>query len=123
MTLLLAMVGAAVGAPTRWVLDQWVQGRRDSVLPIGTLAINTMGSLLLGVLLAAGMRSLLGPDALALLGTGFCGGFTTFSTFSYETVRLAQDGARGAAGRNIVLSVALGLAASALGWAIGQALP
>ncbi len=123
MTLLLAMLGAAIGAPARWILDQWVQARRDSVLPIGTLIINTVGSLLLGGLLAAASRDLLGTAALALLGTGFCGGFTTFSTFSYETVRLAQDGARGTAGLNVLLSVALGVLASAIGWGLVQALP
>ena len=123
MTLLLTLLGAAVGAPTRWIVDQLVQARRDSVLPLGTLAINTSGSLLLGAIVSAGVRGMLGPDAIALAGGGFCGGFTTFSTFSYETVRLAQDGARRIAALNVLLSAGLGLVAVAIGWTLVAALP
>lgn len=123
MTLLLAMLGAAVGAPTRWIVDQAVQARRDTVFPLGTLVINTTGSLILGAIVSAGVRGMLGSDTIALAGAGFCGGFTTFSTFSYETVRLAQDGSRGLAALNVALSLALGLIAATIGWFLIVALP
>ncbi len=114
--LALVVLGGGVGAAGRWLVDQAIQARHDSTLPWGTFAVNVLGSLLLGVLLGA---SLLGPaDArwVALLGTGFCGGFTTFSTFGYETVRLLEDGARLSAALNALGSVVVGLAAAVAGW-------
>ncbi|MCU0277934.1 MAG: fluoride efflux transporter CrcB [Candidatus Nanopelagicales bacterium] len=118
MTLLLVMAGAAAGAPSRWLLDRFVQSRHDSVFPWGTFAINVLGSLLLGVILGAGA-----PQSLALLlGTGFCGGFTTFSTFGYETVRLVEDGSSGQAMLNVAASLAAGLAAASAGWYLGAAI-
>lgn len=121
MIALLVTVGAAAGAPTRWWLDQHVRRRAGDGFPWGTLLINVVGSLLLGVLLGASSDR---PDAqlVALLGTGFCGGFTTFSSFGFETVRLAEDGAYGAATGNVVLSVGIGLAAAFAGWGLGSAL-
>ncbi len=114
--LLLVMLGGGVGAASRWLVDQAIQARHDSVLPWGTFIVNVTGSLLLGLLLGA---AALGPaDArwLALVGTGFCGGFTTFSTFGYETARLLEDGARVSAALNAIGSVAVGLAAAVTGW-------
>ena len=115
----MVLLGAAVGAPLRYVTDLLVQSRHESVLPWGTLAVNVGGSLVLGVAAAAL------PDhewALALVGTGFCGALTTFSTFGFETVRLAQDGWVRASVVNVVLSVGLSLAACALGWWAASAL-
>jgi CrcB protein len=117
VSLLLVMVGAAAGAPCRWWLDRFVQARHDSVFPWGTFSINVLGSLLLGLLLGARV-----PSELALLlGTGFCGGFTTFSTFGFETVRLAEDRSDAQAVLNVVASLAAGLAAAFAGWYLGQA--
>jgi fluoride exporter len=116
--LLLAMAGAAVGAPSRWLLDQYVQARHRSDFPWGTLAINVVGSFLLGLLLAAASLDRVGVTLIALAGAGFCGGFTTFSTFGYETVRLAQEGTTLRSAANVALSLALGLAASVAGWAL-----
>ena len=119
MTVALVLLGAAVGAPLRYVTDLLVQSRHDSVLPWGTLAVNVAGSLVLGV--AAGAMP--GHQwALALVGTGFCGALTTFSTFGFETVRLAQDGWVKASVANVVLGVGLSLAACALGWWVAAAL-
>ena len=119
MTVALVLLGAAVGAPLRYVTDLLVQSRHDSVLPWGTLVVNAAGSLVLGV--AAG--ALPGHQwVLTLVGTGFCGGLTTFSTFGYETVRLAQDGWLKASVVNVVLSVGLSLAACSLGWWVSAAL-
>ncbi len=116
MLLLFAMLGAAVGAPSRWVLDQWVQSRHDSVFPWGTLVINVLGSLVLGALLGLASTGHASTGVLVLAGTGFCGGFTTFSTFGYETVRLAQQGSSSSAALNVGLSLGAGLAAALVGW-------
>jgi fluoride exporter len=120
--LLLAMVGAAVGAPLRWLVDQYIQARHETVFPWGTFAINVSGSFLLGVLLSAAELGHASASVIALVGAGFCGGFTTFSTFGYETVRLAQDGSLLEAPANVALSVVVGLGASLAGWAVVQAL-
>ena len=121
MTLLLVLLGAGVGAPSRWLLDQYVQSRRDSPFPWGTLSINVSGSLLLGLLVGSAAFGTGSTALLALLGTGFCGGFTTFSTFAFETARLAEEGSYLEAGLNITGSVALGLLAAVLGWYAGHA--
>lgn len=123
MTLLgLTMLGAAAGAPARWWLDQVVQSRHRSVFPWGTVTINTVGSLLLGGLLAAAGSGHATQNLVALVGTGFCGGFTTFSTFAYETVHLAEEGAVRAAVANVAATLALGMLAAALGWVAATAL-
>jgi CrcB protein len=122
MTVLLVLLGGAVGAPTRYLVDRWVQSRHASVLPWGTFAVNAAGSVVLG--LAAGAVSAAdGPDwVLTLVGTGFCGALTTFSTFSYETVRLAEEGAAQAAVLNVVGSVVVAVAGCAAGWWLAASL-
>ncbi|GAB3808594.1 fluoride efflux transporter CrcB [Micromonospora zhanjiangensis] len=118
MTILLVALGAAVGAPLRYLTDRAVQTRHDSVFPWGTLTVNVAGSLLLGFLV--GLPA--GPAATAVLGTGFCGALTTYSTFSYETLRLVQTGARFAALANVLASVVVGLGAGFAGLALALAL-
>lgn len=117
MTVLLVALGAAVGAPLRYLTDRAIQARHDSVFPWGTLTVNVVGSLLLGFL--TGLPA--APAVTALVGTGFCGALTTYSTFSYETLRLAQDGARFYAAANIVASIVAGLGAAYCGLLIAQA--
>ncbi|WP_280235183.1 fluoride efflux transporter CrcB [Nocardia cyriacigeorgica] len=106
MTTALVIIGGMLGAPARYLIDRVVSSRWESMLPLGTLTVNIVGSALLGALIGAGTNSLL----LAGMGTGFCGALTTFSTFGYETIRLVSDGAYGYALGNIVLSVATCLA-------------
>ncbi|MCG5217864.1 fluoride efflux transporter CrcB [Streptosporangium sp. KLBMP 9127] len=118
MTVLLVVLGAAIGAPLRYLTDRLVQSRHDSVFPWGTLSVNVAGSLLLGLL--AGLPA--GSALAALAGTGFCGALTTYSTFSYETLRLVQEGFRGRAVANAVVSVGAGLAAALLGLLLARAL-
>ncbi|RFU42042.1 fluoride efflux transporter CrcB [Actinomadura logoneensis] len=118
MTLLLVALGAAVGAPVRYLTDRAVQARHDSVFPWGTFAVNVLGCLLLGFLVALPADG----GLMALAGTGFCGALTTYSTFGYETVRLAETGARPAAVLNVVASIGAGLGAAWTGMVLAQAL-
>ncbi|MFC7547354.1 fluoride efflux transporter CrcB [Plantactinospora sp. GCM10030261] len=118
MNLLLVALGAAVGAPLRYLVDRAVQTRHASVFPWGTLAVNVIGSALLG--LVAGLPA--DPAVIALVGTGFCGALTTYSTFSYETLGLARAGDRWLALANVSLSVVAGLAAAYGGLAVAHAL-
>jgi fluoride exporter len=112
MTGLAVVVGAMVGAPLRYLTDRAVQRRHDSVFPWGTFVVNVVGSFVLGVVAVGVDRHALPGSVSALLGPGFCGALTTYSTFSYESVRLVQDGARLFAAANVALSIAAGLAAA-----------
>ena len=118
MTWLLVALGAAVGAPARYLTDQAVQARFGATFPWGTLTVNVVGSFLLG--LVAGIPA--GSALTALVGTGFCGALTTYSTFGYETLRLLETGARPAAVANVLGSVAAGLAAGLAGFTLAAAL-
>ncbi|MCX4731081.1 MULTISPECIES: fluoride efflux transporter CrcB [unclassified Streptomyces] len=122
MNWLLVIVGAAVGAPLRYLTDRAVQSRHDSVFPWGTFAVNVSGSLILGLLTGAVAAGAASSHLQLLLGTGLCGALTTYSTFSYETLRLAEDGARSYAAANVVASVAAGLAAVFAGVALARQL-
>ncbi|WP_374986702.1 fluoride efflux transporter FluC [Streptomyces fradiae] len=118
MTWLLVLAGGALGAPLRYLTDRAVQSRHDTVFPWGTLAVNVLGSLVLGVLAGAAVAS----PAYALLGTGLCGALSTYSTFSYETLRLTRAGAARYAAANVAASVVASVAALALGTALGGVL-
>jgi CrcB protein len=107
---LLVVIGAAVGAPLRYVADLVVQSVHDTVFPWGTFTVNVAGSLVLGAVagaVAAGAPAWL----LTLIGTGLCGALTTFSTFGFETVRLIEDGAVFEAAVNSLTSLLVGLIA------------
>ncbi|MEU6560883.1 fluoride efflux transporter CrcB [Nocardia nova] len=118
MTVVLVLVGAMVGAPARYLTDRFVQARHDSLFPWGTLTVNIVGCLILGSLTGAAA----GSSMLALLGIGFCGALTTYSTFGYETVRLLEQRATFYAAMNVVISVVAGLGAALLGYAVAHAL-
>jgi CrcB protein len=118
VTVVLVLLGGAVGAPLRYLTDLFVQSRHDSVFPWGTLTVNLAGSLLLGGLASAVVNAGAPTWLLTLLGTGFCGALTTFSTFGFETVRLVEDGSWLEALLNVTVSVVLGLAAVAAGWGV-----
>ena len=119
MTVVLVALGAAVGAPLRYLTDRLLRRRVDSVFPWGTLAVNVVASFVLGVVLAASAGGRLDDEVVALVGTGFCGALSTYSTFGYETLRLFEDGARFYAVLNVAVSVVAGIAAAALGWWLG----
>ncbi|WP_433664220.1 fluoride efflux transporter CrcB [Nocardia sp. CA-128927] len=118
MNALLVIVGAALGAPSRYLLDRAVQVRHDSRFPWGTLAVNVVGCLVLGGLTGAGLSA----PWMLLAGTGFCGAFTTYSTFSYETVRLAEQGSYRYAILNVVVGIGGGLAAAVIGYSVAHGL-
>jgi fluoride exporter len=122
MTLLLVCVGAALGAPARYLTDRAIRARFGSAFPWGTLVVNVAGSLVLGALVGATTRQHVPAEVVAVLGTGFCGALTTYSTFGHDTLRLAEDGSGGRALLNVLANVAVGAAAAAGGFAAGQVL-
>jgi CrcB protein len=122
MNWLLVIVGAAVGAPIRYLTDRAVQARHASVFPWGTFAVNVAGCLILGTLTGAVIEGAASSHVQLLIGTGLCGALTTYSTFSYETLRLAEGGAKGYAAGNALLSVVAGLGAAFVGVTLGTTL-
>ncbi|MFF3766204.1 fluoride efflux transporter CrcB [Streptomyces sp. NPDC001922] len=122
MNWLLVAVGAAVGAPLRYLVDRAVQARHESVFPWGTYVVNMGGSLVLGAVTGAVAAGAASSRVQLLLGTGLCGALTTYSTFSYESLRLGERGHALAAAANVVGSVVVGLGAAALGRALAEGL-
>uniref|UniRef100_A0AAU2VTJ5 Fluoride-specific ion channel FluC n=1 Tax=Streptomyces sp. NBC_00008 TaxID=2903610 RepID=A0AAU2VTJ5_9ACTN len=122
MNWLLVIAGAAVGAPLRYLTDRAVQSRHDTVFPWGTFTVNVTGCLVLGLLTGAVTAGAASSHVQLLLGTGLCGALSTYSTFSYETLRLAEDGARFYAAANVVASVVAGLGAVFVGVTLAEAL-
>ncbi|MFI2645119.1 fluoride efflux transporter CrcB [Streptomyces sp. NPDC018610] len=121
MNWLLVIVGAAVGAPLRYLTDRTVQSRHDTVFPWGTFSVNVVGSVILGLVTGAVAAGGISSNTQLLLGTGLCGALTTYSTFSYETLRLAEDGARFFAAANVVTSIVAGLGAAFTGASLARA--
>ena len=118
MTVLLVALGAAVGAPLRYLTDVLVQSRHRSLMPWGTLVVNATGSLVVGATAGLVQQSPGHQWALALVGTGFCGALTTFSTFSFETLRLMEEKAFVHATANVLLSLVVGIVACFGGWSL-----
>lgn len=116
MRILLIGLFGACGCIGRYLLAGWVESGGGRLLPLGTLTVNVAGSFLIGLIMEGSLRSaLLHPDVRIGLTVGLLGGFTTFSTFSFETVRLLEEGSYLAAGANVAVSVAACLAAAAAG--------
>lgn len=119
-TLASLAVGAALGATVRHYTTLWALERLGPQFPYGTLLVNLAGSFLLGFFLALSQRVALPPTARPLIVTGFCGGLTTFSTFSAEIVTLLSAGRHPAAALYLLLSVGAGLLAMSAGLALGN---
>ena len=114
-------IGSALGGVSRYLLGGAVQRLLDMSFPVGTLFVNISGSFLLGALLRYALETPgLTPEIRSLLTIGFCGGYTTFSTFSYETVALLKDGEWARAGFYAAASVLLSVAATFVGLAIAR---
>ena len=116
---LLAALSGGVGAVARFVLDGVIRSRWASIVPLGTIAINVSGSLLLGVLTGLLMAGVEPNSVKVVIGTGFMGGYTTFSTAMIETVRLLQQRRWVAAAVNGIGMMILALAAAVLGVFLG----
>lgn len=109
---------SAAGAMLRFLVDGAVGRRLGGGMPVGTAVVNLTGALLLGILAGAAA----GRGVSLLLGAAFLGSYTTFSTWMFETLALAEDGRMRAAAGNVAVQTALGVAVAAAGWAIGAAL-
>ncbi len=118
LTGLWVALGAAVGAPTRYLVDRALQAAHGTSFPWGTFTVNVAASLVLWVVLGAAAPS----AVVAALGTGFCGGLSTWSTLGYETVRLAEAGERTHATLNVLMSTSAGLGAASVGLVVGTSL-
>jgi fluoride exporter len=115
IALLGVALAGALGAPARLLVDQLVSTRRSGRFPWGTFVVNASGALVLGVITGLALYHGLGDLPDTVVGIGFLGAYTTFSTFSFETVRLIEEGEGRAALRNVAGSVGVGLLAAAAG--------
>jgi CrcB protein len=121
MNSLYVAIGGAVGSVARYWLGGWVQARLGAQFPFGMLAVNVVGSFLLALVMFVALRTeSISPGARLTLSTGLLGGFTTYSTFDYETLRLAEEGGWALGVLNLVATVGEYLAAGAFGWACGK---
>ena len=114
------VVAGSIGAPTRFLLDGFVQDHTSGAFPWGTFAINMTGSLALGLLTGAALYHAFPSTPKIILGAGFCGAYTTFSTWTFETVRLLEEGALREAFLNAVMSLLIGVGAAGAGLALGS---
>lgn len=113
--------GGALGSVARFIFGTLLQERAGAGFPAGTLFVNITGSFLLGVLMEYALASpAISREVRAMLTTGFCGGYTTFSTFSYEAARLLEDGDYRRAGTYMGLSVAASIAAAVAGFVMAR---
>ena len=109
-------LGGALGSVSRFLLGPALQRAFNATFPVGTLFINVVGSLILGFVLGLAAEGVdVRPEARAFIAIGFCGGFTTFSTFSYEAVRLLEDGEGSRAALYVLASVVLSIGAAFIG--------
>jgi CrcB protein len=120
-TWLAFLAAAAIGAPARYLLDGAIGQLTEGTFPWGTCAVNVSGSFLLGVVTGLGLYHGLSSDVRVVAGTGFCGAYTTFSTFTYEAFQLLESGTRQPAVRYVALNVLGGLAAAAVGLVLAAA--
>ena len=116
MIALWVALGAAVGAPARYLTDRALQQRVGTQVPVGTLGVNLAASFVLGLVIGGGGVS---PTVAALVGTGFCGALSTWSTFGYEVVALAERRPRALAAGYLAITLAGGLVLAAAGYALG----
>jgi CrcB protein len=117
-------IGAALGGVARFYLGELIQNRTGAAdFPVGTLVVNVTGSFLVGVVLRIAFRSGTMNEQLRIfLASGFCGGYTTFSTFSYETLTMIENGRAGRAAGYAGASLGLGLLATYAGFALADAI-
>ncbi len=123
MTYLAISIGAVLGANFRYLLGGWISDRWGTSFPVGTFVINVTGSFVIGIVLTLVTERLAAPTWVRpAIAIGFLGSYTTFSTFSYETLALARDGAWVMAGLNVLLSVGASLVGVYLGTSLARAI-
>jgi fluoride exporter len=117
VTWLLVALGGMIGAPARYLVDIRLTARLGTGFPVGTLVANAVACVLLGLVAGLGLAS--DAPAYVLFGTGVAGAMSTYSTFAFETVRLAEEGRLGRAAGYALASPVVGLSALLLGLAVG----
>lgn len=115
MNLLLVVLGGGIGAGGRYLLGGWLHLQLGNGFPWGTFAVNALGSLMIGLVFGLAQMKSISPGTTLFLAVGVLGGFTTFSAFSYETMRLLANGSIGASFLNVAGQFAVGLAAVYVG--------
>ncbi|HNP96015.1 MAG TPA: fluoride efflux transporter CrcB [Cyclobacteriaceae bacterium] len=121
-TAVIVFLGGGLGSVLRYSIGKWVGTLHTHIFPFGTLAANVLACFALGILVGlADQKQLLSPSARLFWSVGFCGGFSTFSTFSLETISLIQGGFNGFSAAYVIVSVALCLAATFAGMLLTQA--
>lgn len=118
LAVVVAIAGGA-GAIARYVADGVIQDRTSGVLPLGTMTVNVVGSFVMGIVTGVLVFHGAGATVVAVVGTGFCGGLTTFSAFTWETLRLIEERQPRAAALNALGGLVASLTAAALGLALG----
>jgi CrcB protein len=123
LTYLAISIGAVLGANIRYILGGWIAERSSTSFPWATLVINASGSLMIGLVLTLVTERIAAPPWVRpMIAIGFMGSYTTFSTFSWETLALARDGAWLAAGANVALSITACLVGVYAGTLLGRAI-
>jgi CrcB protein len=110
--LLMVFVGSATGGTFRYLISGWIQQHNSTKIPLGTFIVNILGCFILGIILESILKNNHSDQFKLLLITGFCGGFTTFSAFSFENLELIKNGEYFMAFLYIVISVVLGILAT-----------
>lgn len=113
--LIYVIVGSSIGGAARYLSQEFVQKNFPSFIPLSTLSVNIVGSFIIGIIYALAERSKISAEVRILIATGFCGGFTTFSSFAFENVKLLQDGEFFNTALYVVLSLVIGFIAVYLG--------
>lgn len=118
---LVVTVGGGIGAAARYLLSAWVHAAFGQAFPWGTLLVNVVGSFIIGLVMVLSLeRGIVSPEVRLLLTTGFCGGLTTFSTFSYETLALLRGEQWLWAGANTLVNLLLCFAATGMGMLLAR---
>lgn len=120
MSFVAVALGGGIGAWLRYAAEGLIAPRQRSPFPLSTLVVNVAGSFVLGLLVGASVAGHVAEGWLPFGATGVIGGFTTFSTFTYETLRLVEDGAWRYAGLNLLLSGPLSFAAAGIGYVLAR---
>lgn len=113
--LIYVLVGSSIGGAARYLTQEFVQKTYPSFIPLGTLSVNIIGSFIIGIIYALAEKSKISAEVRILIATGFCGGFTTFSSFAFENIKLIQDGELFNTALYLLLSIVIGFIAVYLG--------